>query len=156
MTRGNSQKRGFTMKSKKLGFAIIAIISVLCAASLAFGRSGEYLVPVIITKADGSEIKGYIVLHNKEILRLGAEASLKKWEDPSKLLNFESMKFMEAGNEVVITYRYDKEPLVTVNFFSPKGIHFTTNASNPDVLPQYLYPGKIRWIKRTGSPREIR
>ena len=52
------------------------------------------MVPVTIKKVDKTEIKGYIVLHNKEILRLGAEASLKKWEDPSKLLNFESMKFM--------------------------------------------------------------
>jgi hypothetical protein len=52
--------------------------------------------------------------------------------------------------------RFEKEPLVTVTFFSPKGIHFTTNSSNPSVLLQYLHPGKIRWIKRTGRPERIK
>ena len=144
------------MKSKKSGFAAIAITILLSIPPLAFGESESYLVPVKIRKADRAEIKGYIVLHNEEILRLGAEASLKKWEDPSKLLEFELIKFMEGGSEVYISYRYEKEPLVTTNFFSPKGIQFTTNASNPDVLSQFLAPGEIRWIKRTGRPEKIR
>jgi len=144
------------MKSKKLGFAIIAIIIMFCAVSLAFGGSGDYLVPVKIEKKDQTEIKGYIVFHEDEILRLGSGASLKRWEDPSKLLEFELIKFIESGSEVCISYRYEKEPLVTTNFFSRKGIQFTTDRLNPDVLPQFLGPGKIRWIERTGIPREIR
>jgi hypothetical protein len=150
-----TEKRSHTMKSKKLGFAIIALTILLSLPLLAYGDSGDYLVPVKIKKADRSEIEGYIVLHNKEILRLGAQASLKKWEDPSKLLEFELIKFMEGGGEVFISYQYEKEPIVTVNFFSAKGIHFTTNRLNPDVLPQYLHPGKIRWITRMGRPKEI-
>ena len=144
------------MKTKMLGFAAIAMIILLSVPPLALGGSEDYLVPVTIKKVDKTEIKGYMVLHHEEILRLGAEASLKKWEDPSKLLGFELMKFMEGGSEVCIWYRHEKDPLVTGNFFSPKGIHFTTNALNPDVLPQYLHPGKIRWIKRTGRPEKIR
>jgi len=144
------------MKSKMLGFAAIAMIILLSIPSLALGGSEDYLVPVTIKKVDKTEIKGYIVLHKEEILRLGAEASLKKWEDPSKLLDFELMKFMEGGSEVCIWYRHKKEPLVGANFFSPKGIHFTTRAWNPDVLPLYLHPGKVGWIKRTGRPERIR
>ena len=143
------------MKSKKLGFATIAMIILLLVPPLALGGSEDYQVPVTIKKVDKTEIKGYIVLHNKEILRLSAEASLKRWKDPSKLLGFEVIKFMEGGSEVCIWYRHEKDPLVTGNFFSPKGIQFTTNRSNPDVLPQYLHPGKIRWIKRTGRPERI-
>ena len=87
---------------------------------------------------------------------MASGASSKGRQDPSKLLEFELIKFMEGGSEVFISYQYEKEPLVTGNFFSSKGIHFTTNRSNPDVLPQYLHPGKIRWIKRTGKPQKIR
>jgi hypothetical protein len=160
------------MKSKKLGFAIIAIISVLCAASLAFGRSGEYLVPVIITKADGNPIRGYIIFHEDEINRMGFWVvspgrqkesrgrilwdSQRGKKDHSKLLEFHQIRFREGGNEVFITYRRGIEPIDGNNFFSPKGIRFTTDRLNPDVLPQFLGPGKIRWIERTGIPREIR
>lgn len=160
------------MKSKKFGFAIIAIISVLCAASLTFGRSGEYLVPVIITKADGNTIRGYIVFHEDEINRMGSwvvSPGRKKesrdrvlWdaqrgnEDHSKLLGFHQIRFREGGNEVFITYGRGKEPIDGNNFFSPKGVQFTTDRLNPDVLPQFFVPGKIRWIERTGSPKEIR
>jgi hypothetical protein len=149
------KKRSLMMKWKKLAFAPAAIIALLCLVTLAFGKSGDYLVPVTIHKADKSEIKGYIVLHADEILRLGSEASLKRGEDLSKLLEFELMKFMESGTEVFISYRFKKEPLVTLNFFSPKGIQFTTGTSNPDILPQYVHPGKIRWIKRTGRVQRI-
>jgi hypothetical protein len=150
------EKRSQKMKWKKFGFATVAIIALICMVTLAFGKSADYLIPVTVSKADKTEIQGYIVLHAGEILRLGLGASLKKWEDPSKLLEFELMKFMEGGSEVFLSYRFKKEPLVTTNFFSPKGIHFTTSTLNPDVLPQYIHPGKIRWIKRTGRPKEIR
>jgi hypothetical protein len=143
------------MKSKKPGFAMIIIITVLCITPLAFGGPGDYLVPVTVKKADRSEIKGYIIFHEEEIIRMASEASSKGRQDPSKLLAFEVMKFREAGSEVVITYRHEKESLVTVNFFSPRGIQFTTNRLNPDVLPHYLRPGKIRWITRTGRPVKI-
>ena len=143
------------MKSKKLGFAAIAIIILLSIPPLAFGKSGSYLVPVTIKKADRGEIKGYIVFHEEEIIRMASGASSRRWQDPSKLLEFELMKFMEAGSEVYISYRFEKEPIVTVNFFSPKGIHFTTNALNPNILPKFLHPGKIRWINRTGRPVKI-
>jgi hypothetical protein len=148
--------RRLTMKWKKLGFSAVATIALLCMVTLASGKSADYLVPVTINKADKTEIHGYIVLHADEILRLGSGASLKRWEDPSKLLEFELMKFIESGSEVLISYRFKKEPLVTVNFFSPKGIRFTTSMSNPDVVPQYVHPGKIRWIKRTGRPMRIK
>jgi hypothetical protein len=150
------EKRSPKMKSKMLGFAAIAMIVLLSVPSLTLGGSEDYLVPVTIKKVDKTEIKGYIILHHEEILRLGAEASLKKWEDPSKLLAFESMKFMEGGSEVCIWYLHGKEPLVGANFFSAKGIHFTVRASNLDLLPHYLHPGNVRWIKRTGRPEKIR
>jgi hypothetical protein len=151
-----TEGRSLTMKWKKLGFSTAAIIALLCMVTLASGKGGDYLIPVTISKADKTEIQGYIVLHADELLRLGSRASLKRWENPSKLLEFELMKFMESGSEVYISYRFRKEPLVTVNFFSPKGIQFTTSRSNPDVLPQYIHPRQVRWIKRTGSPKEIR
>ena len=143
------------MKSKKLGFATIAMIILLLVPPLALGGSEDYQVPVTIKKVDKTEIKGYIVFHKEEIIRMASGASSRRWQEPSKLLEFEVMKFMEGGSEVYISYRFEKEPLVTVNFFSPKGIHFTTNSSNPDILPKFLHPGRIRWIKRTGRPVKI-
>ena len=144
------------MKSKKLGFATAAIITLICMVTVAFGKSGDYLIPVTIKKADKAEMKGYLVLHGEEILRMGSGISSNKRQDPRKLVEFELMKFMEGGSEVYISYRFEKEPLLTVNFFSPKGIHFTTSSSNPHVLPHYFHPGKIRWIKRTGRPERIK
>lgn len=143
------------MKSKKSGFAAIAITILLSIPPLAFGESESYLVPVKIRKADRAEIKGYIVFHEEEILRMGSDASSRKLQDPSKLLEFELIKFMEGGSELYISYRYQKEPLVTGNFFLRKGIQFTTDRLNPDVLSQFLAPGEIRWIERTGRPRKI-
>jgi hypothetical protein len=164
-------KRSLTMKWKNLGFATMAMITALCIASLACGGSGDYLVPVTIKKVDKSEIKGYIVLHADEILRLSSWTSpgprresgrmvlwgSRKGEgDFSKLSAFERITFTEGGCEVFVSYGEGSHPIGANNFFSPKGIHFTTDASNPDVLPDFLHPGKIRWIKRTGRPREIR
>lgn len=143
------------MKWTKLGFAAVSIFALLCIGTLAFGKSADYLVPVTIKKADKTEIRGYIVLHAEEILRMGSGTPSKKWQDPRRLVEFELMKFMEGGSEVYVSYRFEKEPLCTVNFFSSKGIHFTTSSSNPHVLPHYLHPGKIRWIKRTGRPMSI-
>ena len=151
-----TERRSLTMKWKKLAFATVTIIALLCIAPLAFGKSGDYLIPVTMKKADKTEIQGYIVLHADEILRMGSGISSRKWQDPRRLVEFEFMKFMEGGSEVYVSYRFEKEPLVTVNFFSPKGMHFTTSSSNPHVLPQYFHPGKIRWIKRTGRPMSIR
>lgn len=146
------------MKWKKLGFSAVAIIALLCMVTLASGKSGDYLIPVTVTinKADKTEVQGYIVLHAEELLRMGSGTSSRKWQNPRKLVEFELMKFMEGGSEVYISYRFEKEPLVTVNFFSPKGIHFTTSSSNPHVLPRYLHPGRIRSIKRTGRPEKMK
>lgn len=158
------------MKSKKLGFAIIAIIIVFCAVHLAFGGSGDYLVPVKIEKMDQTEIEGYIIFNEDEINRMGLWVPGRKkernhrglWDsrrarkDHSTLLAFHQIRFREGGNEVFITYQRGIGPIDGNNFFSPKGIRFTTDRLNPDVLPQFLAPGKIRWIERTGSPREIR
>ncbi|MFX1553973.1 MAG: hypothetical protein ACFFBV_08605 [Promethearchaeota archaeon] len=144
------------MKWKKLGFSAVAIIALLCMVTLASGKSGDYLIPVTINKADKTEVQGYIVLHAEELLRMGSGTSSRKWQNPRKLVEFELMKFMEGGSEVYISYRFEKEPLVTVNFFSPKGIHFTTSSSNPHVLPRYLHPGRIRSIKRTGRPEKMK
>jgi hypothetical protein len=160
------------MKSKKLGFAIMTIMILLSVSSLAFGKSESYLVPVKIKKADRSLIEGYIVFSPQEIQRLGSWVSgsaLKRvgrrerpWTSQEvrrkapKLLQFELIRFLEGGSELYVTYRREKEPIDGNNFFSPKGIQFTTDRLNPDLLPQFLAPGKIRWIERTGSPREIR
>lgn len=144
------------MKWKKLGFSAVAIIALLCMVTLASGKSGDYLIPVTINKADKTEIQGYIVLHAEELLRMGSGISSRKWQNPRKLVEFELMKFMEGGSEVYISYRFEKEPLVTVNFFSSKGIHFTTSSSNPHMLPRYLHPGRIRSIKRTGRPEKMK
>lgn len=158
------------MKSKKLGFAIMTIIILLSVSSLTFGKSEGYLVPVKIRMADRSLIEGYIVFHDDEINRMGLWVPGRKkershrvlWDsrrerkDHSALLAFHQIRFREGGNEVFITYRPGREPIDGNNFFSPKGIQFTTDRSNPDVLPQFFAPGKIRWIERTGSPREIR
>jgi len=158
------------MRSKKLGFAVIGIIILLSVSPLAFGKSESYLVPVTVKKADRSEIKGYIVFHEDEIKRMGLWVSpgRKKesrrrflWasqsgrKDHSNPLEFHQIRFREGGNEVFISYRRGKEPIDGNNFFSPMGIQFTTSSSNPHVLPQYLHPGKIRWIERTGRPAKI-
>ena len=164
------EKRSFVMRSKKFGFAIIAIIILMAVPLVASGKSEGYLVPVTIKKADRSEIKGYIIFHEDEIKRMGLWVSpgRKKesrhrvlWnsqmgrKDHSNLLEFHQIRFREGGTEVFISYQRGKEPIDGNNFFSPKGIHFTTSSSNPHVLPQYLHPGNIRWIERTGRPAKI-
>ena len=53
-----TEKRSFVMRSKKPGLAIIAMTILLSLPLLAFGGSGDYLVPVTIKKADRAEIKG--------------------------------------------------------------------------------------------------
>lgn len=159
------------MKSKKLGFAVIAIIILLSVPPLAFGKSESYLVPVTIGKTDRTLMEGYIVFSPKEIQRLGSWVSgrgIKKshrrgpWvtqggrRAPSKLLEFHRITFKEGGHAVFITYRSKKTPVAAKNFFSRKGIQLTTDASNPDVLPQLLPRGKILWIERTGEPQKVR
>ena len=159
------------MKSKKLGCAIIGIIILLSVPALAFGGSGDYLVPVTIKKTDRAEIKGYLVLHGDEILRMGSGTSSRRGEerhrmvlwgsqrggkDPSGLLEFQSIRFTEGGHEVFISYGHGKHTVATNNFFSSKGIQFTPGASNLDILPKFLDPGKILWIERTGRPQKIK
>jgi hypothetical protein len=160
------------MKSKKLGFAVLAIIILFSISSLAFGGKENYLVPVKISKTDRTLITGYIVLSPGEIQRLGSWVSgstLKRvgrrerpWSSQEvrrnapRLLDFKWIRFREGGFELDITYRNGKKPVFALNFFSQKGIRFTTDASHADVLPQLLAPGEVIWIKRTGKPKRIR
>jgi hypothetical protein len=160
------------MKSKKLGFAVLAIIILFSISSLAFGGKGNYLVPVKISKTDQTLMVGYIVLFPEEIQRLGSWVSgstLKRkggrerpWSSQKvrrnapRLLDFKSIRFMEGGFELDITYGNGKKPVFALNFFSEKGIRFTTDASHHDVLPQLLAPGDVIWIERTGKPKRIR
>lgn len=172
------EKRSFAMRSKELGFIAIAIIILLSVSSLAFGKSGSYLVPVKIRKTDRSLIEGYIILSPKEIQCLGSWVSRstfkragrreRSWttqqvwtsqqvrENAPRLLGFDRIRFSEGGYELFIAYGNGKKPVDANNFFSPKGIHFTTSSSNPHVLPQYVHPEKVRWIKRTGRPMRIK
>ncbi len=160
------------MKSKKLGFAVIAIIIPLLVSPLAFGKSESYLVPVKIRKADRTLMEGYIVFSPGEIQRLGSWVSgrgLKRvgrrgkpWtsqevrKNAPGLLDFDRIMFMEGGYELSISYGHRKKPVDANNFFSRNRIRFTTDASNPDVLPHTLSPGQVIWIKRTGEPQKIR
>jgi hypothetical protein len=160
------------MKSKTLGFAIMAIIIMLSISSLALGKSGSYLVPVKISKTDRTLIKGYIVLSAQEIQRLGSwvsGSSLKRkgsrerpWSSQEvrrntpRLLGFDRIRFIEGGYELYITYGNGKKPVFALNFFSRHRIRFTTNASYADVLPRTLAPGEVIWIKRTGKAQKIR
>jgi hypothetical protein len=160
------------MKSKKLGFAVLAIIILFSISSVAFGGKENYLVPVKISKTDQTLITGYIVFSSKEIQRLGSWASgssLKRigrrerpWSSQDvrrnapRLLDFKSIRFTEGGYELFITYGKGRKPVFALNFFSEKRIRFTTDRSNPNVLPQLLAPGEVIWIKRTGKPKRIR
>ncbi len=144
------------MKSKKFGLATIAIIILLAIPFLAFGEPEHYLVPVKIRKVDQIVIEGYIVLHEEEILRIGRQVSSREQIGASKLLEFHRITFQEGGYAVFITYEHGEKPIAAESFFSRKGIQFTTNASNPDVLPQFLSQWEILWIERTGRPRKIR
>ncbi len=160
------------MKSKKFGFAVIAIVILLSLPPLAFGKSQSYLVPVTIRKTDRTLMKGYIVLSEEEIRRLGSWVSgsaLKRggrrerpWSSQEVrrnapgLLDFDRIRFMEGGYELSISYGHRKKPVDANNFFSRKRIRFTADASNPDVLPHTLSPGQVIWIKRTGRPVKIR
>jgi len=170
--RETTEKRSFTMKSKKLGFIAIAIIILFSVSSLAFGKSESYLVPVKIRKTDRTLIEGYIVFSPGEIQRLGSWVSgsaLKRvgrrersWSSQEVrrnapgLLNFQRIMFSEGGYELLISYRAGKKPVDANNFFSRKGIRFTTDASHADVLPLILAPGQVIWIERTGKPQKIR
>jgi hypothetical protein len=144
------------MKSKKFGFATIAIIILLTIPFLAFGGSEDYLVPVKIRKADQTLMEGYIVLHEEEILRVCRGDSFREQISPSKLFEFHRITFQEGGYAVFITYQHGEKPIAAENFFSPKRIQFTTDASNPDVLPQFLSRWKILWIERAGRPKKMR
>jgi len=168
------------MKSKKLGFLFlaIAIIMVLSVPVLAIGGSKGYLVPVTIGKADRTRMDGYIVFAEKEIHRMaywgsaglregsGTSATRKNqrvvWapqegrKSPPNLLMFESIRFMEGGHELFITYGKGKKALDANNFFSGKKIRFTKDSSHADILPQLLAPGEVLWIKRTGEPMSIK
>ena len=160
------------MRSKKLGFAVIAIIILFSISSLAFGGKENYLVPVKISKTDRTLMEGYIIVSPSEIQRLGSWVSgsaLKRvgrrgkpWSSQQvrrnapKLLGFERIMFTEGGYELYITYGQGKKPVDALNFFSRKGIRFTTDTSHHDVLPQLLAPGEVIWIKRTGKPQKIR
>jgi hypothetical protein len=160
------------MKSKKLGFAVFAIIIVLSISSLASGGKESYLVPVQISKTDQTLIEGYIVFSGEEIQRLGSwvsGSSLKRtgrrerpWSSQQvrrnapRLLGFDRIGFSEGGYEIFITYRNGKKPVYANNFFSGNRIRFSTHASHADVLPQVLAPGEVFWIKRTGEPERIR
>jgi hypothetical protein len=160
------------MKSKTLGFAAITIIILLSVSSLAFGKSGSYLVPVKIRKTDRTLIEGYIVFSPGEIQHLGSWVSgsaLKRvgrrerpWSSQEVqgnapgLLNFQRITFSEGGYELHITYGSGKKPVDANNFFSRNRIRFTTDASHADILPRILAPGEVIWIKRTGKAVRIR
>jgi hypothetical protein len=160
------------MKSKKLGFIAIAITILLSVPPLALGGSKSYLVPVKIGKTDRTLIKGYIVLSPKEIQRLGSWVSgsasrrvdrrMRLWpsqevrKNAPRLLGFERIRFVEGGYDLDISYGRGKKSVYALNFFSKNRIKFTTDATHPDILPQLLAPGEVIWIKRTGTPREIR
>ena len=160
------------MKSKKLGFAVIAIIILFSISSLAFGGKENYLVPVKISKTDRTLMEGYIIVSPSEIQRLGSWVSRRElkrvgrrerpWSSQQvrrnapKLLEFRRIMFMEGGYELSISYGHRKKPVDAHNFFSRKGIRFTTDTSHHDVLPHTLSPGQVIWIKRTGKPQKIR
>jgi hypothetical protein len=104
-----TEKRSSKMKSKMLGFAAIAVIVLLSVPSLTLGGSEDYLVPVTIRKANRTLMKGYIVLSEEEIQRMGSWVSgsfgrrgrpwtlQKVQKNAPRLLEFERITFREGS-----------------------------------------------------------